>query len=131
MAKVNGHELVVRALKDEGVDTAFYLTGGPIVHVAAGAIEAGIHCVDTRHEQGASMAAHAYSRVSGRPGVCWAASGPGTTNLITGVGNAYLDGVPVVTLGGASAISLDHPPRAHDDVANAAAGALVSALTRP
>ena len=53
------------------------------------------------------MAAHAYSRVLGTPGVCFAASGPGTTNLITGVGNAYLDAVPVVSLGGASAVAQD------------------------
>ena len=107
MGKVSGNQLVVRALLDEGIDTAFYLTGGPIVDVAREALAAGIQCVDTRHEQAASMAAHAYSRVSGKPGVCFAASGPGTTNLITGVGNAFLDAVPVVTLGGASAISQD------------------------
>ncbi len=107
MAKISGNKLVVRALRDEGVDTSFYLTGGPIVDVAALSLEAGIHAVDTRHEQAASMAAHAYSRVTGRPGVCFAASGPGTTNLITGVGNAFLDAVPVITLGGASAISQD------------------------
>jgi len=58
-----------------------------------------------RHEQAAAMAAHAYSRVLGKPGVCFAASGPGATNLITGVGNAFLDAVPVVALGGASALS--------------------------
>src|SRR5215475_13913536 len=85
MAKTNGNDLVVKALKDEGVDTVFYLTGGPMV--------------------AAAMAAHAYSRVIGKPGVCFAASGPGTTNLITGVGNAFLDAVPVVALGGASAVS--------------------------
>ncbi len=65
------------------------------------------HAVDVRHEQAAAMAAHAYSRVLGKPGVCFAASGPGTTNLITGVGNAFLDAVPVVALGGASAVSQD------------------------
>src|SRR5579863_2361315 len=106
MAMVSGNELVVRALQDEGVDTVFYLTGGPMVDVAAGCIKA-FHSVDVRHEQAAAMAAHAYSRVLGRPGVCFAASGPGTTNLITGVGNAYLDAVPVVALGGASAVAQD------------------------
>jgi acetolactate synthase-1/2/3 large subunit len=106
MAKVSGNELVVRALKDEQVDTVFYLTGGPMVDVAAGCLE-NFRAVDVRHEQAAAMAAHAYSRVLGKPGVCFAASGPGTTNLITGVGNAFLDAVPVVALGGASAISQD------------------------
>jgi acetolactate synthase-1/2/3 large subunit len=105
MAKTTGNDLVVKALKDEGVDTVFYLTGGPMVDVAMRCIEIGFRSVDVRHEQAAAMAAHAYSRVIGKPGVCFAASGPGTTNLITGVGNAYLDAVPVVALGGASALA--------------------------
>jgi acetolactate synthase-1/2/3 large subunit len=75
-----------------------------MVDVASRCIER-FHSVDVRHEQAAAMAAHAYSRVSGKPGVCFAASGPGVTNLITGVGNAFLDAVPVVALGGASAVS--------------------------
>ena len=107
MAKVDGNSLVVRSLKDEGVDTVFYITGGPMVDVASKCIEIGFRSVDCRHEQAASMAAHAYSRVLGKPGVCFAASGPGVTNLITGVGNAFLDAIPVVALGGASAISQD------------------------
>lgn len=105
MAKLDGNSLVVKALKDEGVDTVFYLTGGPMVDVAARCIEIGFRSVDCRHEQAAAMAAHAYSRVSGKPGVCFAASGPGTTNLITGVGNAFLDAIPVIALGGASPLS--------------------------
>jgi thiamine pyrophosphate-dependent acetolactate synthase large subunit-like protein len=106
MAKVNGNDLVAQALADEGVDTVFYLTGGPMVDVAARCIER-FRSVDVRHEQAAAMAAHAYSRVSGKPGVCFAASGPGATNLITGVGNAFLDAVPVVALGGSSAVAQD------------------------
>src|SRR5262249_58493935 len=78
-----------------------------MVDVAMRCIEIGFRSVDVRHEQAAAMAAHAYSRVIGKPGVCFAASGPGTTNLITGVGNAYLDAVPVVALGGASAVAQD------------------------
>ena len=106
MAKMtSGNDLVVRSLKDEGVDTVFYLTGGPMVDVAMRCIEIGFRSVDVRHEQAAAMAAHSYSRVIGKPGVCFAASGPGATNLITGVGNAFLDAVPVVALGGASALS--------------------------
>ena len=105
MAKTTGNDLVVKSLKDEGVDTVFYLTGGPMVDVATRCIEIGFRSVDVRHEQAAAMAAHSYSRVLGKPGVCFAASGPGTTNLITGVGNAFLDAVPVVALGGASALS--------------------------
>ena len=104
MAKVSGNDLVAKALQDEGVDTVFYLTGGPMVDVASRCIER-FRSVDVRHEQAAAMAAHAYSRVIGKPGVCFAASGPGVTNLITGVGNAFVDAVPVVALGGASAVS--------------------------
>jgi thiamine pyrophosphate-dependent acetolactate synthase large subunit-like protein len=104
MGKVSGNDLVAKALQDEGVDTVFYLTGGPMVDVASRCIER-FRSVDVRHEQAAAMAAHAYSRVSGKPGVCFAASGPGVTNLITGVGNAFVDAVPVVVLGGASAVS--------------------------
>lgn len=104
MAKVSGNDLVAKALQDEGVDTVFYLTGGPMVDVASRCIER-FRSVDVRHEQAAAMAAHAYSRVIGKPGVCFAASGPGATNLITGVGNAFLDAVPVVALGGASAVA--------------------------
>ena len=107
MGAVRGNDLVAQALVNEGVDTAFFLTGGPIVDVARVALDKGINCVDTRHEQAASMAAHAYARVLGKPGVCFAASGPGVTNLVTGIGNAYLDAAPVVTLGGASAMSQD------------------------
>src|SRR5713226_8649353 len=95
MAKVSGNDLVANALKDEGVEKAFYLTGGPMVDVAVRCIER-FRTIDFRHEQAAAMAAHAYSRVSGKPGLCFAASGPGATNLITGVGNAFLDAVPVV-----------------------------------
>ena len=105
MAKIDGNSLVVKALKDEGVDTVFYLTGGPMVDVGARCIEAGFRTIDCRHEQAAAMAAHAYSRVIGKPGVCFAASGPGTTNLITGVGNAFLDAIPVIAMGGASPVS--------------------------
>ena len=105
MAKVSGSDLVATALKDEGVDTVFYLVGGPMLDVALRCIDLRFRTIDVRHEQAAAMAAHAYSRVSGKPGVCFACSGPGTTNLITGVGNAFLDAVPVVALGGASAMT--------------------------
>ncbi len=99
MAKVTGNELLVRALKDEGVDTIFYLASAPSADIARLFFEAGIRLVGFRHEQGAACAAHAYSRVSGRPGVCCAEAGPGVTNLVTGVANAFLDAVPLIALG--------------------------------
>src|SRR5260370_27268815 len=104
MAKVSGNDLVAKAPQAEGVDTVFYLTGGPMVDVASRCIER-FRSVDVRHEQAAAMAAHAYSRVTGKPGVCFAASGPGPTTLITSVGTAFLEGVPVVARGGPCAVA--------------------------
>jgi thiamine pyrophosphate-dependent acetolactate synthase large subunit-like protein len=99
MAKVTGNELLVKALKNEGVDTIFYLASAPTAESAKLFFEGGIRLIGFRHEQGAAFAAHAYSRVSGRPGVCCAEAGPGVTNLVTGVGNAFVDAVPLVALG--------------------------------
>ncbi len=104
MPKVTGNDLVVRTLQQEGIDTVFFLTGGPMSDVAGLCIEMALKSIDARHEQGASMMAHAYSRLTGKPGVCFAASGPGTTNLLTGIGNSFLDATPVVALGGSSPI---------------------------
>jgi acetolactate synthase-1/2/3 large subunit len=102
MPKVTGNDLVVQTLQNEGVDTVFYLTGGPMSDVAGLCLEMRFKSIDVRHEQAAAMMAHAYSRLSGKPGICFAASGPGTTNLLTGIGNSYLDATPVVALGGSS-----------------------------
>lgn len=104
MPKVTGNDLVVRTLQNEGIDTVFFLTGGPMSDVAGLCIEMELKSIDARHEQGAAMMAHAYSRLTGKPGVCFAASGPGTTNLLTGIGNSFLDATPVVALGGSSPI---------------------------
>lgn len=108
MALVNGHTLMVRALKNEGVKAAFYLMGGPNYGLAADCLANGITAVDVRHEQAASMAAHAYARVTGTPGVCFGASGPGVVNMLTGVANAYHDAVPLIAIGGGSAIEQSH-----------------------
>ena len=100
-----GAELLARQMVNEGVEDLFYIMGGPIIEAAGFAAEHGIRTIDCRHEQGAAMAAHGYARVKRVPGVCMAASGPATTNLLTGIANAYLDGVPMVALGGAAAFS--------------------------
>ena len=105
MAEQMGAELLARQMVNEGVEDLFYIMGGPIIEAAGFAAEHGIRTIDCRHEQGAAMAAHGYARVKRVPGVCMAASGPATTNLLTGVANAYLDGVPMVALGGAAAFS--------------------------
>ncbi|MEC7914450.1 MAG: thiamine pyrophosphate-binding protein [Chloroflexota bacterium] len=104
MAKVSGNYLIARTLKEEGVDTLFYLMGGPNFDTIMECQDVGIRTIDFRHEQAAAMAAHAYSRVTGKPSVVMAASGPGTLNLLTGVYTASIDCAPMVILGGASAV---------------------------
>src|SRR3990172_12113377 len=101
MALRSGHTFVGRALRDAGVDTIFFLAGGPLSGSIAAAEREGIRVIDFHHEQAAAMAAQGYARVTGRPGVCGAAAGPGVTNLVTGVYNANVDGAPMVILGGA------------------------------
>lgn len=103
MPPVTGSQLVAEQLRREGVDTIFYIMGGPIIDVAGSCQQEGIRTIDVRHEQAAAMAAHAYARATGRPGLCLAASGPATTNLLTGITNAWTDAAPVIALGGASA----------------------------
>ena len=102
MAEVSGSVITARALKHEGVDTIFFLTGGPITPIIVEANKLDIRCVDVRHEQAAAMMAHAYARITGKPGVCMTASGPGTTNAVTGIANAFVDCAPILTIGGAS-----------------------------
>ena len=94
MAKVSGNYLIARTLKEEGVDTLFYLMGGPNFDTIMECQDVGIRTIDFRHEQAAAMAAHAYSRVTGKPSVVMAASGPGTLNLLTGVYTASIDCAP-------------------------------------
>src|SRR5918996_754625 len=102
MATITGSEVLAQALRSQGVDTMFYLMGGPMLETEAACIKLGIRAIDHRHEQAASLAAHAYTRVMRRPGVCMGASGPGATNLLTGVANAFTDCAPLVAIGGSS-----------------------------
>ena len=104
MADQTGSALLARQMRDEGIEDLFFVMGGPIIEVAGSAKDHGIRTIDCRHEQGAAMAAHGYARAKRSPGVCLAASGPATTNLLTGIANAYLDCVPMVALGGAAAV---------------------------
>ena len=104
MGTVTGSYLIARTLKEEGVDALFYLMGGPNFDIVMACQDLGIKTIDFRHEQAAAFAAHAYARVTGKPGVCTAASGPGTLNLLTGVYTAAIDCAPMVILGGASPV---------------------------
>ncbi|MBW8270040.1 thiamine pyrophosphate-binding protein [Caldovatus aquaticus] len=103
--KIKAHDLVGRALKRQGVDTAFFLMGGPMLGAMSSCIAEGIRMIDVRHEQAAAFMAQAYARLRARPGVCMAASGPGAINLTTGLANALVDCAPVVALGGASPVA--------------------------
>jgi acetolactate synthase-1/2/3 large subunit len=102
--QINGHEHITGAeallncLIEEGVDTIFGYPGGAIMPVYDKLLsyEGKLRHILTRHEQGAAHAAQAYSMVTGKPGICFATSGPGATNLVTGIANAFLDSVPVV-----------------------------------
>jgi thiamine pyrophosphate-dependent acetolactate synthase large subunit-like protein len=102
MGTVTGSELLAQALQAQGVDTMFYVMGGPMLETEATCIKLGIRAIDTRHEQAAALSAHAWTRVMRRPAVCMGASGPGATNLLTGVANAFTDAAPLVAIGGAS-----------------------------
>jgi thiamine pyrophosphate-dependent acetolactate synthase large subunit-like protein len=102
MGTVLGGELLAQALKSQGVDTMFYVMGGPMLEAEATSIKLGIRAVDTRHEQAAALSAHAWGRIMRRPGVAMGCSGPGATNLLTGVANAFTDAAPLVAIGGSS-----------------------------
>ena len=84
----------------ENVDTVFGISGGHIESMLDGFTEYGIRTIDVRHEQAAAMMAHGWSVYSGKPGVCFITAGPGFTNAITGIANAYLDNSPLVVLCG-------------------------------
>src|SRR4029453_1554916 len=98
MAIVTGSQILARALRKQDVDTMFYLMGGPMLAAESACITEGIRAIDGRQEQAAAMMAHAWARVTNRIAVCMAASGPGTTNLVTGVGNAWADAAPLLAI---------------------------------
>ena len=96
---MNGAEAIIACLEHEGCDTVFSYPGGAVLGLfQALRNSAKIKNVLTRTEQGATHAASGYARVSGRPGVCIATSGPGATNLVTGLATAYMDSVPLVAI---------------------------------
>lgn len=98
--KLTGAEIVVECLKEQGVDTVFGYPGGTILNVYDALYQHSneINHILTSHEQGAAHAADGYARATGRVGVCLATSGPGATNLVTGIATAYMDSVPMVAI---------------------------------
>ena len=101
MALILGGHLVGKYLKEvEEVDTVFCLSGGHIEAILDSFTEYAIRTIDVRHEQAAAMMAQAWSVYSGKPGVCLVTAGPGFTNALTGIANAYLDNSPLIVLCG-------------------------------
>ncbi|MCM1056484.1 MAG: biosynthetic-type acetolactate synthase large subunit [Firmicutes bacterium] len=98
--QLNGSEIVVECLKEQGVDTVFGYPGGAILNIydALYKHSSEIDHILTSHEQGAAHAADGYARATGKVGVCMATSGPGATNLVTGIATAYMDSVPMVAI---------------------------------
>lgn len=100
MKQLNGSQIVIECLKEQGVDTVFGYPGGAILNIYDELYKHSdeIKHVLTSHEQGASHAADGYARATGKVGVCFATSGPGATNLVTGIATAYMDSVPLVAI---------------------------------
>ena len=96
----NGARWLTQALEAEGVDTLFGYPGGTIMPFYDALVDSALRHVLVRHEQGAALAANGYARASGRVGVCVATSGPGASNLVTGIADAMLDSVPMVCITG-------------------------------
>lgn len=106
--KLNGAEILIECLKEHGVDTVFGFPGGAVLNIYDALYRKGegIKHILTSHEQGAAHAADGYARATGRVGVCIATSGPGATNLVTGIATAYMDSIPMVAITGQVATSL-------------------------
>ena len=96
--EITGAEAILKCLIEEGVDTIFGYPGGAIMPVYDKLMDYHdkLRHILTRHEQGAAHAAQAYAMITGKPGICFATSGPGATNLVTGIANAFLDSVPMI-----------------------------------
>ncbi|ABB15575.1 biosynthetic-type acetolactate synthase large subunit [Carboxydothermus hydrogenoformans] len=104
--ELTGAQILIKVLEDLGVDTVFGYPGGAVLPIYDALYDSKITHYLTRHEQGAAHAADGYARASGKVGVCFATSGPGATNLVTGLATAYMDSVPVVAITGQVATSL-------------------------
>ena len=104
----NGSDILMECLLEQGVDTVFGYPGGAVLNLydALYKYQDRITHVLTAHEQGASHAADGYARATGKVGVCIATSGPGATNLVTGLATAYMDSIPVVAITGNVSVPL-------------------------
>lgn len=100
--KMNGSQILIQALIDQGVDTIFGYPGGSVLNIYDALYERSedIRHIVSSHEQGAAHAADGYARSTGKTGVCLATSGPGATNLVTGIATAYMDSIPLIAITG-------------------------------
>ena len=98
--QLTGSEIIIKCLEEQGVDTVFGYPGGSILNIYDELYkhQSEIRHILTSHEQGAAHAADGYARATGKVGVCMATSGPGATNLVTGIATAYMDSIPVVAI---------------------------------
>lgn len=103
---MTGAQILLESLKREGVRVMFGYPGGQVLPIFDTLYDFDIKFILTRHEQGAAHAADGYARATGKPGVCLATSGPGATNLITGIANAYMDSIPMIAITGQVKTSL-------------------------
>jgi len=106
--QLTGSQILVECLKEQGVDTIFGYPGGSVLNIYDELYrhQSEIRHILTSHEQGASHAADGYARSTGKVGVCLATSGPGATNLVTGIATAYMDSVPMVAITGNVSVNL-------------------------
>lgn len=102
MTTIDGGQILVRMLLDRGIDTVFTLHGGHLDAIYQAALDTNMRLIDTRHEQAAGHAADGWARTTGRIGVAIVTAGPGVTDVVTAVANAYLDAVPILVVGGRS-----------------------------
>ena len=100
MAKITGAQMIIKCLKEEGVEVIFGYPGGKVIPLYDALFDSDIRHILVRHEQCAAHAADGYARVTGKTGVCVATSGPGATNLVTGIANAHMDSIPIVAITG-------------------------------
>ena len=107
MAQIDGGRLFAKALKKEGVEYVFTLNGGHIYNLYEGCVDEGIKVIDFRHEQVAAHAAEGWAKVTGKPGVAIVTAGPGVTDAVTGIANAFQAPSPMILIGGNAGIT-DH-----------------------
>ncbi|MBI2963582.1 MAG: thiamine pyrophosphate-binding protein [Deltaproteobacteria bacterium] len=105
MARIDGGEMVIRVLESHGIREIFTLHGGHLDAIYQAALDHEVRLIDTRHEQAAGHAADGWARTTGRPGVAIVTAGPGVTDVVTGIANAYLDCVPTLFIGGAAPLA--------------------------